>query len=166
LGITRTASYAAAHLPEGPQHARRRQSSFGLALATAAGVFGLAAMPRLADYYRYPKSTGRTIVAKILETHRSGEPILVIPDYEEEVYRFYLMQEVSPVEVSRSLKPATWDNLATSISDSATKIYLITPSMMTPEQTGILDALDFTLLDGPPSGWFGTQSLFVRAGRG
>lgn len=131
-------------------------------LAGLAALVCLAALPRLADYYRFPKSTGRQVTARILRTYRPGDLILVFPDYEEEIYRFYLLQTLNAGEVSRALRPTTWADLTQSVPGATSTAYLVTPALISRAQLANLTALGFRELCCPEPRWYGTQLLFVR----
>lgn len=133
-----------------------RRCSFAVIIC----IFCLAVRPRITDYYRYQKSTGKQVVLQLLSLHQLGEPILVIPDYEEKIYRFYLMQAHADDQIG-DLRPTTWQELPVLVSSGVGRVYLATSAQLSNEQKAVLESLGFTNLSEIDRPWGGIHALFM-----
>ena len=90
-----------------------RGNILSLFLIVSLVVTGLIALPRISEYYRFPKSNGEQLAAELQQVYRDHLPVYVIPGYEEKVYRFYLLTEGSSrsVEIVQALHPMSWEDL-------------------------------------------------------
>jgi hypothetical protein len=128
-------------------------------------LFTLSSVPRLADYYRFTKSTGREIVSKLVEGHREGEPVFVMPAYEEVIYRFYLAQTHKGQNTMNELRPCRWESLPSAIKGLSKTAYLIIPLFPLINNTKhqeLLKSLEFKTFFIPAKRGFGSQVLFKR----
>lgn len=123
-------------------------------------VFCLTATPRIVDYYHYQRSTAKQVVSQLLLLHKSGEPILIIPGYEEKIYRFYFIQARSEGLI-KGLTPTSWQELPALISTGIGKFYLATSAKLLDEQRTVLENLGFVELSGADKPWYDMHALFV-----
>jgi len=127
-----------------------------------ASVLGLFNSFVLGEYYVWPKSTAKTISIKLAQDYRSESTILVVPGYEAKVYRFYFQALGFGSDLSEALYPTDWKNLETTAAQIEANAYLVTPALLTKEQSTELQRLGFVKLLGSDIEWHGAQILFVR----
>ncbi len=126
---------------------------------TLAAAVCLSAAPEIRDYYRFQKSTGKQIVSQLLPLHKPGEPILIIPGYDWEVFQIYLMQAHSDDKI-KDLKPTSWQELPALVSETPSgALYLVTPAKLSNEEKATLETLGFTNLSGPDKLGSGAHAL-------
>lgn len=128
-------------------------------------LFTLSSIPRIADYYQFSKSTGREIVCKLLESHREGEQVFVIPAHEETIYRFYLSQTLKGQKTMKELRPSRWEDLPSAVKGLSNTAYLIAPLkplFSVKKQQEILKSLQFNLCFIPEKRSWLTRVLYVR----
>lgn len=126
-------------------------------------LMGLSSVPALEKYYKWPKSTARDIAEELVQRDCSGRTILVIPGYEEKVYRFYFQALGAEPELATALQPTNWDSLERSVISDLAGTYLVTPAVLTIEQRRELQRLGFVPLLQPEIEQTGAQALYKRA---
>lgn len=148
----------------GDRLAARGMVTFSLAvLVITVGVLGLSSGPELREYYEWPKSVARDIVLEIVDSYCPGSAILVIPGYQEKVYRFYF-QVLGKPGLAAALHSADWGDLEQAVACNSTEVYLIAPVVLTAAQHDELFRLGFVPLIESEVDWYRTQALFVAPG--
>ena len=129
----------------------------------------LSSVPRLKDYYQRIKSTGREISYKLREIHRAGEPVFIIPGWDQATYRFYLVQlQKGQNTILKDFRPSDWPQLSAAVTGITKTTYLIAPmpshsSKEVQETKSILKSLEFKEYFIPEiQGVFGKQRLYIR----
>ena len=129
----------------------------------------LSSVPRLKDYYQRIKSTGREISYKLREIHRAGEPVFIIPGWDQATYWFYLVQlQKGQNTILKDFRPSDWPQLSAAVTGITKTTYLIAPmpshsSKEVQEIKSILKSLEFKEYFIPEiQGVFGKQRLYIR----
>jgi hypothetical protein len=139
---------------------------FRLLFALSMLLLGLMALPKIADYYDYPKSNGEQITAGLLETYQGELPVYILQGSSLKVYRFYLKVDKSQKSASamKALEVVSWQELQQWIVDESQEMYVIMPAV-TPQQQAQLEYLTdagFSILVAPGTNWHQADFLLER----
>ena len=129
----------------------------------------LSSVPRLKDYYQRIKSTGREISYKLREIHRAGEPVFIIPGWDQATYWFYLVQlQKGQNTILKDFRPSDWTQLSAAVTGITKTTYLITPMPLYSNKEeqeikkNILKSLEFKECFIPEIQGFGRHRLYIR----
>ena len=158
IGIVETA-ITISNLPLHPHRARSASTIF---LLTSILAICLTSSQRISQYYAFPKSQAKQIVAAFLEAQHGQEPLFVIPGYEEKIYRYYMIQDGQPDSTIQRVIPTDWQALQQAISTTPSRAYLAVQGMEAIEETSMLRNLGFEQIWSPQTIWYGTHTLWVK----
>ena len=130
---------------------------YGIAVIVVVILGGI----RVADYYEWQKSTGEQVVAELLEIHQVGQPVYVIPGYDQKVFRFYL-REIGADQHIPDLIPISWDKLPEVSSNSIEPFFLATRGKVNREQKALLAELDYRSYTDVEGIWYGAHALYTN----
>lgn len=132
----------------------------------AATGFLLASIPLLLDYYEWPKSVARTVSGTVAAQWFPGDSLLVVPGYEEKVYRFYLGYLMDRPDVAAAVRSTAWEGLDADMSSVAVnagrQVFLSVGHPLSEQDVVKLSTLGFQPWAVAASSELGVQSLFVR----
>ena len=127
---------------------------------------GLISLPRLGDYYNYPKSNAEQLTNALIQVYKPGSPVYIIPFYEEKVYRFYLLDLDSNKsnEISQASHPTNCDSLRKEDLNQHRTGFVIMPVRSSAELNCYDYLVDngFSVISSPEINWGNTRTLFGK----
>jgi len=99
-----------------------------------------------------------------MDVYDETSPILVIPGYEEKIYRLYgqIYDDAKADLIARSLIPSDWESLLFHLSGFTGRVYLIAPSPLSKDKLEYLENQKFDFVLKPDIDWGYNRFLLIR----
>jgi 4-amino-4-deoxy-L-arabinose transferase-like glycosyltransferase len=126
------------------------------------GVLLLSCFPALANYYKWPKSEARWISEYLSKNWEPGEAILVVPGYQEKVYRYYLQYVYSRPDIASWICPSEIKDITEGRLNVGDGFLIVVRELSSDDEwIAQLSKVGFKTVKIFGSKWLG-QALFVR----
>ena len=133
-----------------------------IAALLAALLVGAAAGQALAAHYVLPRSLAREAAAVLAEPFARGEPILVMPNFDRQLYAFYLAPPGDFDATMDRLSPVDWAELPATLPAAGLPVHLVARGGLSDEQRAALAGWGFAPVWGPLPARDGVLELFIR----
>jgi len=123
-------------------------------------VIILISIPALATYYHGDKGQAEKIIKILSESLHPGELILIIPDYEVQLFNYYT-RELEINKLSKSIFAASWNNVC-NVDNNNFNQYLVTNIPITYEQSKLLKSCGFIQIYLPTNISRYSHSIWIK----
>jgi hypothetical protein len=126
------------------------------------GVLLLSGFPAQANYYQWCKSDARWISEYLYRNWDPGEAVLVVPGYQEKLYRYYLQYVYSRPDIASWIYPSEVEDITEGRLDVDDGFLIVVGELSSNnEWVAQLSKIGFKLVKLSESRWLG-HSLFAR----
>lgn len=141
----------------------QRIKNFGrIPVRVLLGLLIIASLLSLRDYFQWPKSEARQIGEYIVANWKSAnDVILVTPEYQEKVYRFYLQYIFQRPDIATRIRSIAMERLFETIPEE--RVFLIVIKNLSEQRISQLLQMGFSPVRISKA-WLG-HSLFVQMGK-